>query len=687
MAVLGVGALVIGTAPSWADAPPQDEMGVMAEGDLGDEEFGLGPELLLFQEIPTVTLATKHAQPVTLAPSSISVITADDIRRQGARTITDVLRNVRGINVNRISNSDVNVAARFPGDASNAEMLVLIDGRTVYLDFFGIVLWDALPVVMEDIDRIEIIRGPAGPLYGANAYAGIVNIITKDPGAHPTNTLSGSLGTNDRYVATYIHAGERDKWRYKVVASWDEMDEFLPSDRNARENLKVYSTHVYDFADDQSLRLSFGLDDSDGNTFTGLGNFKREQQQVFVQGVFTYGDWEGHIFFNRFDGHVSNPLMDPFPNGGLIIDPVTFLPVPTINNPQGRTQIVNNVFNIEFQHAVELLDTHQVTYGGGYRYNQIRARNIFGKDEHLDIFNGFIQDEWSVTDDFTVTGSVRVDHRQLTGVTVAPRLAGVYQWRDNHVFRASVSKGFRDPTQVENYIDINGAQAVGGLPFPLGVTATGNRNLDPAEITSFELGYNGRYLNNTLHVAGDIFYNEMTDIIEFVSPTAGVFSFTNLGDADQFGGEVEVEYYWKPWLRPYVNYSLLYFRAQSDGVFGGHQIRGHKIRGIPQHKVNAGVFADWENGWSAMAQVHWVDRITEDALNPAPSLIPPGSPTTLVVDLDSYTRVDARVAYKWDKPDVEVSATVFNLLGDRHQEYPLGQPLERWLLVNAIWKF
>ncbi len=679
-------AALVGAGPGIAWAGDELE-GLLDLDALGGEAGELSPELLLFQDIPTVTLATKHEQPITLAPASISVITAADIKRQGARTITDVLRNVPGINVNRISNSDVNVAARFPADAANAEMLVLIDGRTVYLDFFGVVLWDALPVVMEDIERIEIIRGPASPLYGANAYAGIVNIITKDPDAHPANTLSTTFGTQDRYVATYIHAGSQDKWRYKVVASWDEINEFDPRRRNARENLKVYSTHVYEFAEDERIRISAGVDDSDGNIFTGLGRFEHEQQQAFFQSVLTYGDWEAQLFYNRFDGHVSNALLDPFPNGAIFV----LVPAPgvvaTPVNPQGRTQLVNNVFNVELQHTLELFDRHTITWGGGYRYNQIRGRNIFGKNEHLDIFNAFLQDEWALTDDLTLTGSVRVDHRQLTGVTVSPRLAAVYQWRANHVFRAAVSQAFRDPTQVENFISISGGQPTGGLPVPLQVIANGNRNLDPQEITSFEVGYDGRYLDGTLHVKTDVFYNALEDVIEFVSPAPGLFGFDNVGDADQVGGEIEVEYYWRPWLRPYINYSLLYFRAQNDDVLGGHQDRGDKIRSAPLHKVNAGVFADWNTGWSAMVQVHYVDNLREDALNPAPSLAPPVSPATLVVDVDGYVRWDARLAYRLEEPDLELSVTAFNLFNDRHREHPLGLPLERSVFVNGLWKF
>ena len=113
-------------------------------------------ELLLFEEIPIVISAAKFEQPITESPSSISVITAEDIRRSGATTIADLLRRVPGLDVLRISPSDAQIAARGFNESNNNDILLLIDGRSAYVDFFGIVVWDALPIVLEEIERIEI---------------------------------------------------------------------------------------------------------------------------------------------------------------------------------------------------------------------------------------------------------------------------------------------------------------------------------------------------------------------------------------------------------------------------------------------------------------------------------------------------------------------------------------------------
>lgn len=671
---IGIIAIAPATGARAADAAAaSDDTDLVLDLDaLGIAESGLSPELLLFQDIPTVALAAKHAQPVTLAPSSVSVITAEDIRRQGARTITDLIRNVPGMDVLRITNSDVNVGGRGLNGPRNDNLLVLVDGRSVYVDYFGVVFWDSLPVVMEDIERIEIIRGPGSFLHGANAYSGIINIITKDPEQHATNTVSGTLGTQDRYVTTYIHAGTQDKWQYKAIVSWNEINEFddrsngFTDDDNAREILRVTTSHIYTFADDETVRLNTGVTDADGGVLTGLGTFHYENVNPYVQGIVNYGEWEAQLWYSHLNTHTTNTLLDPFSRGGG-------------TGPQGRAAIVSNVFNADFHHRLDVLETHAVTWGAGYRYNQTRARNIIGKNQHFDLFHAFAQDEWQPTDDVTITGGFRVDHRQLTGLSFTPRLSAVYAWRPEHIFRASFSRAFRDPTIIESFLSINGAFTFSGFPN-VPFTATGNRNLDPEEITSYELGYNGRLLDGDLRVGANVFYSDLDEIIEFFG--APTLTYFNVGGAEQFGVELEAEYQLKPWLRPYVNYSFIDFQSEANNAFATND--GQRIKSAPQNKVNAGVYADWESGWAAMAQMHWVDHTRHSVINPAP--VTPLD-LNLVRDVDSYTRVDTRVAYHIEDPDLELSIAVYNLFNDRHQEYPFGERFARSVVLNALWKF
>ena len=162
-----------------------------------------------------------------------------------------------------------------------------------------------------------------------------------------------------------------------------------------------------------------------------------------------------------------------------------------------------------------------------------------------------------------------------------------------------------------------------------------------------------------------------------------MFSFANVGDAIQYGGEVALEYVVNDWLRAYFNWSLSWFEARADGLVLGSVMDGDQIPTTPRHKVNAGLFADWDNGWSGMVQLHFVDETTNETLNPMPT--GPGD-LNIEVTQPSYVRVDTRIARKLENPDLEIALVVYNLFDDEHQEAPGGQILGRQVaLIITGW--
>ena len=183
-------------------------------------------ELLLMMEIPIVITAARKEQPITEAPSTISVITEEDIRQSGAINLPDILRMVPGLDIMSVRLSDFNVTARGFNHLTANGMLSLIDGRSVYLDFLGTTLWDELPFVLEDIKRIEIIRGPGSALYGANAFHGVVNIITKSPRDLKGTLCKAVVGQLSTHLGSVIHAGVTDKLGYKFLFRWGEINQW-----------------------------------------------------------------------------------------------------------------------------------------------------------------------------------------------------------------------------------------------------------------------------------------------------------------------------------------------------------------------------------------------------------------------------------------------------------------------------
>ncbi len=626
-----------------------DAKGAQAQSPESAEEPYPKRELLFFEEVPIVISATKREQPITEAPSSISVITAKDIERSGATSIADLLRRVPGLDVFRTNASDASISARGFNEPSNNDLLLLIDGRSAYVDFFGIVVWDNLPIVLEEIERIEIIRGPGSALYGANAFSGVINIITKTPEQAEGTTLSATVGEFDTYIWTFMNAKALDKWSYKVVANWNESNSFDDRDKNDHETFKGSALLEYNIDPVSRVYFSAGADVGDGNTLTRISSFDRDGTFAYAKLNYDYEEWKFQAFYNLID-----------------IDVVA-------ENDVEERSISNNVFDIEFQHSFEPWEKHSITWGTNYRHNRVSSREIIGKDEDEDLFSIFIQDQYRILDDMTLTAGIRFDSHPLTGVHLSPRASLVYEPWWNHIFRVSVARAFRNPSFVESYLDL-------AITDGATVIAEGNRNLDAEEITSFEVGYQTRMIDNKLQFKVDTFYNILDEVIEFRQPALFSFDYANEGKAIAYGGEVSLEYRHSDHLTAYFNYSYQDLEARSDGVQFEFNNKGDTIDSSPRHKVNAGIYGELNNGINGSIDMYFVDEVTFGFFDPDSQPIPL-QPTEL--ELDEYTRVDARIGYKFPHQDIEASVIFQNAFDDVHREFPTGEEFQRQILFQV----
>jgi len=619
-------------------------------------------ELLFFEEIPIVISATKIEQPITESPSSISVITAEDIRRSGATNIADLLRRVPGLDVLRISPSDAQISARGFNESNNNDVLLLIDGRSSYVDFFGIVVWDDLPIVLEEIERIEIIRGPGSALYGANAFSGVINIITKTPEQAKGTTLSATVGEFDTYIWTFMNANVFDRWSYKAVASWNEANSFEDREENNHEMFKGSALLQYEFDADSRMYVSAGVNDGDGNTLTRTSGFERDGQFGYAKLNYDYGDWKFQGFYNLID-------------------------IDVIASDGEERSVVNNTFDIEMQHSFDPWEKHTVTWGANYRHNRVTSHEIVGRDERDDLLSLFVQDQYRMLDDMTLTTGIRFDSHPLTGLHFSPRASLVYEPWESHIFRASISRAFRNPSSVESYLDLN-------IPLAPGATlsAIGNRDLDAEEITSFEIGYQTRLFDSKLHLKVDTFYNILDEIIEFRQedftlpppPPPFVLDYENVGKATAYGGEVSLAYHFSERLSAYFNYSYQELKARDDGIQFQLNEDGDVIDSSPKHKINAGVYGELENGLNGSIDLSFVDEAAFGFFDSESTPIPL-QPT--VVELDDYTRVDARIGYKFRDPEVDVSLIIQNAFDDAHKEFPQGELLQRQVFFQISGRF
>src|SRR5438067_1965074 len=232
-----------------------------SEGRAGAEaQRGIAEELLLLKE-ETVSIAARHEQPISEAPSNVYVITDEDIRQSGAPDIPTILRRIPGIEVMQMSGAEFNVSARGDNQTDANKMLVMVDGRSIYVDVQAVVFWKAIPVTLPEIKRIEVLIGPASVLYGFNAFDGIINIITKSPEEMRGTTLQFGGGEFGTISSAAIQAGTIDKFGYRLSLGHDQNQQWRNREALAFRDNKFNLQTEYALTSDSKLLVSGGLVD------------------------------------------------------------------------------------------------------------------------------------------------------------------------------------------------------------------------------------------------------------------------------------------------------------------------------------------------------------------------------------------------------------------------------------------
>jgi iron complex outermembrane receptor protein len=411
-------------------------------------------ELLLFREVPTVVTATRRAQPLTQAPSAITVITAEEIRQSGATSLPELLRAVPGLDFFRISAADVRIAARGLNREFPVRMQVLLDGLSIQEDVRGFISWHDIPVPLEEIERIEIVRSPATALYGDRAFAGVVHIITKSPEALKRSLLSLTGGEADTVIYSGIYAGVSRNFSYKVSGGYERFNEFpnpaIGRTGNAagREEGRVHFQVNYRLSEDSQISLSGGSLD-------------------FVKARYMLGDFTAQLAYHHADGEI--------------------VPERNIEDPDFRFQ----VYEAQFQHSLPWGRAHVLTGGLTYRYHTFDAQSLGGYGEQ-NLLDFFLQNEWRVRENLTLTVGVGVNVHPQAGVAASPRGSLVYApWQD-HTFRLAVGRAVRNPSVFETFLTLTSIDPA-LAPQRFTIRSLGNPDLRPEEMLAYEVGYQGLF--------------------------------------------------------------------------------------------------------------------------------------------------------------------------------------------------
>src|SRR5437867_12663205 len=320
---------------------------------------GIREELLLLKE-ETVSIAVRHEQPISQAPSNVYVITDEDIRQSGAPDLPTVLRRIPGIEVMQVTGADFEVSARGDNELQANKLLVMVDGRSIYDDDEGFVFWKAIPVTLPEIKRIEVLKGPASSIYGFNAFDGVINIITKSPEEMRGTTLQFGGGEFGTISSAAIQAGILGNLGYRLSVGEDQTQQWRNRNALAFRSYKFNVQTEYALSSDSRVLLSGGVVEAnklDGPFVEILAN------EFPLTQAYTNVAYERKNFFirtwwtqNNFSSLTQiNPLLASF--------------IHTLNSsgtPEPTLKLRANTYNAEVQHALEIGDRNRLTYGINY---------------------------------------------------------------------------------------------------------------------------------------------------------------------------------------------------------------------------------------------------------------------------------------------------------------------------------
>jgi iron complex outermembrane receptor protein len=592
-----------------------------------------------------VTSVSRRSEPVSSAAAAITVITGEDIRRSGAANLPDALRISVGLQVAQADGSTWAISSRGFNTTTADKLLVLIDGRTVYTPLFSGVFWDVQDVMLEDIDRIEVIRGPGATLWGANAVNGVINILTKSARDTQGTLVSVGGGTaEERALASFRQGGKLGEGTaYRAYGKYSYRDSLaFASGDSARDPLRRGQAG---FRVDRADRGS-GAFTLQGDAYHGLAG-----QRVITRAD---TDLDGANLLGRWTHTYSETSGSDF----QVYYDYTHRRIPLWFEERRHT------VDVDYQHRKELGSRHDVVWGAGYRVTRDQVGNSQGvsflpESRTQSLFSVFAQDEIRLRPHLRLTVGSKVEHNDWTGFEVQPSARLAWVPDERRTLWAAVSRAVRTPTRLDEEIAFYDVE---GRPF-----VTGSHDFKSEELLAYEIGY--RLQPRTgLQIDLATFYN-VYDNLRTVEPGPPQVIANGL-KAETWGAELRTSWQATPWWRLHAGYA--YFDKQLrldpdslDPSEGGNEGNDPRSRFVLRSLM------DLPGGFELDGTVRYVARL------PAPAV-------------PAYTELDLRLG--WQASDrLELSLVGQNLLHARHPEFgapsPFRQEIERGAYGKVIWRF
>ena len=634
-------------------------------------------EALYLQE-ETVNIASRYEQPISRAPSDVYVITDEDIRSSGATDIPTLLRQVPGMEVMQTNAVDFNVSVRGNNQLSANKLLVLVDGRSIYIDQSGTVFWKQLPVSLLEIKRIEVLKGPASAVYGFNAFDGVVSISTKSPEEMKGTTLQMAGGEVGTLLTNAVHAGTTGNWSYRISGGHEQTQRWSNRDAPALNGQRIGGLAEYHLSEDGKIRAEAGLTRSNpyhdilNQTAAAENHFSQTYALVSYEqsGLLIRGWWNG--LFSESNTRTYPPL----------------IPLLTLTDRLGRTDADHslNTYDADTRYRFNPFETLQLNVGTNFRHI-IHSSNILSDRVAENRLGLYAQGDWLVLPSLEASAGLRYDLDTFITPTLSPRGAIVYHVNANHAIRLSGSVAYRPPSASEVGLNMLNTVRLPGFP-PIPSSILGSTGVKPEQIASYELGYQGWWWEHRLRTRVTGFFNHISDLIAFRTVSnipMNTVRPLNGGVADVYGGEVGMEFLMTSWLSGFANYAYQEIGQTSNGF---------SRRGFPHHKVNAGLRINWSpfTGEVLYHRTGGASYPSGDVFTNLTLFFPPG--TVLPQEqVPAYHLLNLRLGYVlWRQQtgehirEAEIALSVFNALNDIHREHPLGDLLGTrvmgWLIVK-----
>lgn len=604
-----------------------------------------------------VTTASKRAERASEAAAAVFVLTRDDISRSGAVTVADALRLVPGVNVAQINANSWAVTVRGFNSRFSNKLLVMIDGRSVYTPLFSGTLWDQQNIVLEDVERIEVVRGPGGALWGANAVNGVINIITRS--SRDTKGVMAKVAGGDEFQAQAILRAGGDIGAYGAYRIYGKFESFDDNE-----------TALGVDADDDwrnfrgGFRTDFDLSAHDTLMMTGEVSVIDAGETLDVPLLTAPFLQRTDADINRIGAHLLTQWTRDLGDGSELAVQ-GYIDYSDIEIPQGEEQRLT--LDLTAQHSFAAGDRHNLLWGAGFRNISDEITNssfvAFADTERsVQILSGFVQDTYAATDKFDIVLGAKFEHNDFTGFEFQPSARFVWRPSEEATLWGAVSRAVRTPSRAED--DIRGVAAVvpPGFPgnpgmLPLAFQFTGDRSIDSETLIAYEIGARFRLAEAvSFDVTG--FFNKYGDLrgsrigapVFTPTPTPHVvvpLTVDELVDADTHGVEAVLDWQVASNWRLQATYSYL----SIDGdVPAFPDIRaGVPGAADPKHTANLRSLFDVSKRLKLDTAVRFVDDL--DGFG-----------------IDSYVALDARVAWRLND-NLEIAVTGRNLTDDDHFEF------------------